>query len=136
MRLLSLSALGTALIAAGLVVPAVGEATAGGANGVKVSPNVARPGQQVDLTVPDCSVGRTRHWATSKAFAQDVTLGGKADNGHATATVKRDLASGTYDIVAHCDGRKVSGLLKVSTKPSLPPLLPSGLSRPDVSFGK
>ena len=135
MRLLSLSALGPALIAAGLVAPAVGEATAGGANGVKVAPNVARPGQDVELSVPDCSSGRTRHWATSRAFTKDVTLGGKADNGHATATVKRGLASGTYDVVAHCDGRKVTGRLRVSTKPNLPDLLPSGLSRPDVGFG-
>ncbi|MFG1998840.1 hypothetical protein ACGFNU_06790 [Spirillospora sp. NPDC048911] len=136
MRLLSLSAMGTALIGAGLVAPAVGEATAGGANGVKTTPSVARPGQRVDLTVPGCSVGRTRHWAASKAFVNDVTLGGKADSGHGTATVKRDMASGTYDIVAHCDGRKISGRLKISTKRSWPSLVPTGLNRPEVTLGK
>ncbi|KAB2350711.1 hypothetical protein [Actinomadura rudentiformis] len=136
MRLLSLSALGAALISAGLVAPALGEATVGGVNGVTTTPSVARPGQSVDLTVPGCSVGRARHWATSKAFAQDVTLGGKADSGHGTATVKRGLASGTYAIVAHCDGRKVSGRLKVSTKRSWPVLDPTGLKRPEVTLGK
>ncbi|MEU5876796.1 hypothetical protein [Spirillospora sp. NPDC047279] len=136
MRLLSISALGAALVAAGLLAPAAGEATAGGSNGVDADPNLARPGQRVELSVPGCAPGRGRHWVTSRAFVKDIALAAEADNGHGFATVRRGVADGTYDIVAHCDGRKVYGHLQVSAKRSWPTVLPPSLSRPSVSFGQ
>ncbi|TDD70378.1 hypothetical protein [Actinomadura rubrisoli] len=124
MRLLSVTALGTALVAAGLVAPAAGEAageaTRFGRGGMAVQPGAARPGQRVEVSVPGCSDG---HRVSSKAFTKDLTLDGKAGRG--TATVKRDAKAGKYTIVAHCGARKVSGEFRVSGGLAWPAILPT-----------
>lgn len=128
MRLLSVTVLGAALVAAGLAVPATGEATSGDRNKIAVQPKVARPGQRVDLSVPRCPVGPQRHWAASPAFTRQVTLEGKADRGHGTATINRNIKPGTYQIVAHCGTRSVTGEIRISTKLAWPAILPTALT--------
>jgi hypothetical protein len=135
LRLLSISALGAALVAGALVAPATGEATSSGSNGIKVSPGTARPGQRVELTVRGCSVGPDRHWARSTAFTKDVTLQGKGADGLAEATIKKSIGSGSYDIVAHCGSKKVTGHVKISRR-SLPFPLPSALNNQAARFTK
>ncbi|MQY06062.1 hypothetical protein [Actinomadura macrotermitis] len=125
MRLLSITVMGAALVTAGLVTPAAGAAKAQAR--VEVSPGVARPGQRVGLTVPGCSVGTQRHWAESKVFTGPVTLGGKADAGLGTATVRHGAAAGTYKIVAHCGARTLTGRIKVSSRGSWPAVLSGSL---------
>ncbi|WP_067489012.1 hypothetical protein [Actinomadura hibisca] len=128
MRLLSITALGAALVTAGLVAPAAGEATASASKHVTVAPKVAQPGQRVELRVPGCAVGAQRHWASSPAFAGNVTLGGMADFGTGVATLKKDVRPGSYTVTAHCGPRTVTGKVKVSTRRSWPTLLPTPLN--------
>jgi hypothetical protein len=133
LRLLSVTVLGGALIAVGLVAPATGEATATGKNRILVEPDVARPGQRIELEVRECPVGRQRHRVTSPAFTGDATLGGKGDDGRAVAQVRRDARSGTHTIVAHCGGATVTGRFKVSSKLSWPVRLPTDIEPPNAN---
>ncbi|QKW39409.1 hypothetical protein HUT06_39740 [Actinomadura sp. NAK00032] len=114
MRLISVTVLGTALIGAGMLAPATGEATATGHGGLSVEPDVAAPGQHVQVSVPGCRV----RGAASPAFA------GRAAGG--SATVSADAEPGTYTVVARCAGRKVAGRLTVAGRLSWPTLLPAG----------
>jgi hypothetical protein len=72
------------------------------ADGIRVSPGEAHPGQRIHITVPGCAVGPTRHTATSAAFAHRATLHGKADTGEADPRIKPGLTPGTYRIEAFC----------------------------------
>ncbi|WP_067830563.1 hypothetical protein [Actinomadura kijaniata] len=130
MRLLSITALGAALVATGLASTVASEATAAAGGRVTVTPSVAAAGQRVELRVPNCSVGPKRHWARSKAFTSDVTLGGKGDAGVGTATLKRKLTAGTYKVTAYCGGRTATGKIRVVGKGAWPSLLPSPLGPP------
>jgi LPXTG-motif cell wall-anchored protein len=76
------------------------------ADGIRVSPGEASPGQRVHITVPDCGVGPTRHTVTSRAFAHRATLYGKAETGKADPRIKSGLAPGTYGIKAFCGERR------------------------------
>lgn len=114
MRLISVTVLGTALIGAGMLAPAAGEATSVGQGGASVRPDVAAPGQHVEVSVPGCRV----RGATSRAFA------GRAAGG--SATVRADAEPGTYTVVARCAGRTVTGRLDVADRLSWPTLLPTG----------
>src|SRR5690606_36732756 len=82
LRLVTVSVLGTALVVAGMLAPAPGEAT--GHGDVVVEPGVARPGEQVRVSMPGCR-GRAR--VTSEV------LDGRPAGG--TATVKADAAPST-----------------------------------------
>jgi len=136
LRLLSISALGAALVAGALVAPATGEATSSGSNGIKVSPKTAHPGQRVEVTVRGCSVGPARHWVQSTAFTKEVTLAGKGYNGQGSAMIKKNIGSGTYDIVAHCGAKQVTGRVKISSRRSLPFPLPNALNPQAARFTK
>ncbi|MEU5993550.1 hypothetical protein ABZ806_31655 [Spirillospora sp. NPDC047418] len=118
MRLVTVTVLGTALVAAGMLAPATGEATATGRHGVVLEPGMVRPGERVRVEVPGCA-GRVR--VVSEAFT------GRAVGG--TATVKQDVAPSTYAVVAHCGSRKVTGEVRVAGRLAWPDLLPSGHSR-------
>ncbi|NDU77299.1 hypothetical protein GWI34_32465 [Actinomadura sp. DSM 109109] len=113
MRLVSVTVLGTALVAAGMLAPATGQATAGGDGGVSVEPRAARPGERVRLSVPGCA-GRVD--ASSGAFA------GRAVDG--AAVVRRDAAPSTYPVVAHCGSRRVTGEVQVAGRVAWPDLVP------------
>lgn len=115
MRLVNVTMLGTALVAAGMLAPATGEATATGQDEVAVKPDVVRPGQQVQISVPGCPAGRPR--VTSEAFVRRAKGG--------TATVRPDVEPGTYAVVARCDGRRASGEFAVAGRLSWPTLLPT-----------
>lgn len=93
-----------------VAVPALALSTASAAaaaDGITISPAHARAGQQISLSVADCSVGSARHWVSSKAFAGEVTLGGKADTGDTTVRIRAGLAPGTYAVTAHCGGSHI-----------------------------
>ncbi|TDB91777.1 hypothetical protein E1264_00365 [Actinomadura sp. KC216] len=111
MRLVSVIVLGTGLIAAGMLAPGTGDATDDGA--VLVDPDVAHPGQRVDVSVPQCvSHGQQ---VMSEAFTRP------AKNG--TATIGRDIKPGTYTVVASCGGHRLMGEIAVSRRrpwPTLP----------------
>ncbi|GAA4076351.1 hypothetical protein [Actinomadura miaoliensis] len=129
MRLRGIAVVGTALVAAGLVCPVSGQATAIGARPVLVSPNTPRPGERIDVTVPGCeAAGSGRRWARSAAFTGTVTLTGDDDLGVGTAVVRRDARPGVYDVTARCGDRTIVGGLKVSTKRPWPGLLPTPLN--------
>ncbi|MCP9952877.1 hypothetical protein [Actinomadura madurae] len=115
MRLVSVTVLGTALIAAGMLAPATGEAT--DQDGVAVKPGMVRPGEQVRLSVPGC-VGDVA--ARSEAFA------GRTVNG--IAIVRRDATPSTYPVEARCGARRVTGEVQVAGRVAWPDLLPP---RPD-----
>lgn len=112
MRLVSVTVLGTALVAAGMLAPGAGEAT--GQDAVLVEPDVARPGQRVEISVPRCADRRRQ--VTSEAFA-------RAADG--TAIVRREAEPGTYTVVARCEGRAVTGQFAVAGRLSWPTLLPT-----------
>jgi hypothetical protein len=80
---------------------------------IVVTPGSPHPGQQVHISVPDCSTGPTAHTAVSAAFPDVVTLHGKADTGNADITLKTDLKPGTYEITAHCGAKTVQGQITV-----------------------
>lgn len=113
MRLVTVTFLGTALIAAGMLAPATGGAT--GQDGVSVEPARARPGERVRVSVPGCE-GRERV-ATSEAFTGHAVGG--------AATVKRDATPSTYPVVVHCGSRRVTGEVQVAGRVAWPDLLPT-----------
>ncbi|MES9539113.1 MULTISPECIES: hypothetical protein [unclassified Actinomadura] len=113
MRLLSVTVLGTALVAAGMLAPATGEATATGRSPVSVEPRAVRPGERVRLAVPGCT-GRVT--ARSEAFA------GRAVDG--AAVVRRDAPPSTYPVVARCGSRTVIGEVRVAGRVAWPDLAP------------
>jgi len=94
---------------------AIAMAGAGGAAAqtIVVTPDAPHPGQQVHISVPDCSTGPTAHTAVSAAFPDVVTLHGKADTGDADITLRPDLKPGTYAITAHCGTKNVRGQIAV-----------------------
>jgi hypothetical protein len=109
LRLARSAVSGGLIVAAMSVVGATATASAAvAADGVTVWPAHAHAGERISLSVAGCSVGSVRHWASSKAFDQDVTLDGKADTGNAAAEVRKGLAPGTYAITAHCGGSHVA----------------------------
>ncbi|WP_141580406.1 hypothetical protein [Actinomadura sp. WMMA1423] len=114
MRLLSVTVLGTALVAAGMLAPATGQATATGNGPVSVEPRAVRPGERVRLTMPGCAGSVA---ASSEAFD------GRAVDG--AAVVKRDAPPSTYPVVAHCGSRKVTGEVRVAGRVAWPDLAPS-----------
>lgn len=116
MRVLSVTVLGGALIAAGLAVPAAGEATTGERGGVTVDPGMARPGDEVTVSVPGCAAGTV----SSPAFAR-VRL----HEGVGTAVVRAGTESGTHDVRVRCGGRTYGGDFRVTSRLTWPPLLPS-----------
>jgi hypothetical protein len=104
-------------------------ATPAHADGIRVSPGEARPGQRIHITVPDCGVGPTRHTATSDAFTHRATLHGKADTGEADPRIKKGAAPGTYSIKATCGASTVLGQVVVAGhRPAAgaPPTAPRG----------
>ncbi|GAA4314285.1 hypothetical protein ACFQY7_35075 [Actinomadura luteofluorescens] len=111
MRLLSVTVLGTALVAAGMLAPATGQASGDGP--VSVEPRAARPGERVRLSVPGCA-GRVA--AGSEAFT------GRAVGG--AAVVRRDAAPGTYPVAVRCGSRKVTGEVRVAGRGAWPALVP------------
>ncbi|MGP4024554.1 hypothetical protein [Actinomadura sp. 3N407] len=113
MRLVSLAVLGSALVVAGVLAPGSDEAT--GQDGVVVEPDVVRPGQRVEISVPGCVSGG--RGVTSEAFAR------RAKDG--AATVKREVEPGAYTVVAWCGGQQVTGQLEVAGRLSWPALLPA-----------
>lgn len=113
MRLLSVTVLGTALVAAGMLAPATGQATAGGDSPVSVEPRAVRPGERVRLSVPGCA---DRVAAGSEAFA------GRAVDG--AAAVRRDATPGTYPVAVRCGSRKVTGEVRVAGRVAWPDLVP------------
>ncbi|MFB4305605.1 hypothetical protein [Actinomadura sp. GTD37] len=117
MRLVTVSVLGTALISAGMLAPATGEATATATahDGVAVEPGVVRPGERVRISVPGCAGGAR---VASEVFA------GRAADG--TATVRPDATPSTYTIVARCGPRTVTGELRVAGRLVWPDLMPTG----------
>ncbi|TDC92217.1 hypothetical protein [Actinomadura sp. 7K507] len=116
MRLVNVTVLGSALVAAGMLAPGAGTDEATGQHGViAVDPEVVRPGQRVKISVPGCVGGEAE--VTSQAFARTATDG--------AATVKRDVEHGTYTVAALCGSRKVSGEFDVAGRLSWPTLLPT-----------
>ncbi|TMR06263.1 hypothetical protein ETD83_05185 [Actinomadura soli] len=113
MRLVSVIFLGTALIAAGMLAPATGDVTDGEA--VLVDPDVVRPGQRVDVSVPRCA--EPGHEVTSEAFTEPAKDG--------TATVERDTEPRTYTVVARCGGDTMKGQFTVAERRPWPGLLPA-----------
>ncbi|OLT20296.1 hypothetical protein BJF79_16285 [Actinomadura sp. CNU-125] len=109
--------MGGALIAAGLAVPAAGEATTGGHGGVTVEPGMARPGDEVKVSVPGCEAGAV----SSPAFARARLAGGAA-----SVIVRTGTESGTHTVRVRCDGRTFSGAFRVTSRLTWPPLLPTG----------
>ncbi|MDL4777640.1 hypothetical protein [Actinomadura xylanilytica] len=133
MRLLSAAVLGGALIAVGLAAPATGEATATRGNRIAVEPDVARPGQRIELEVRGCAAGTQRHWAGSPAFTGDATLGGRNDQGRTVARLRRDIKPGTHTVVAHCGQQTFTGHFKVSNKISWPVRLSTDIESPTAN---
>ncbi|MEV5825783.1 hypothetical protein AB0L25_09425 [Spirillospora sp. NPDC052242] len=115
--MLSVTVLGGALIAAGLAVPAAGEATTGERGGVTVDPGMARPGDEVQVSVPGCDAGTV----SSPAFAR-VRL----HEGVGSVVVRKGVESGTHTVRVRCDGRTFSGAFRVTGRLTWPPLLPTG----------
>ncbi|MFD0904121.1 hypothetical protein [Actinomadura sediminis] len=115
--MLSVTVLGAALIAAGLAVPAAGEATTGGHGGVTVDPGMARQGDEVRVSVPGCRAGTV----SSPAFAS-VRL----DEGVGSAVVREGVESGTHTVRVRCGDRAFSGAFRVTSRLTWPPLLPAG----------
>ncbi|MES9602360.1 hypothetical protein [Actinomadura sp. NPDC000929] len=113
MRLLSVTVLGTALVAAGMLAPATGRATAHGDGPVSVEPAAARPGERIRLSVPGC---RGTVAATSEAFAARAV-------DHSTV-VRRDAAPGSYPVVVRCGSRRVTGKVRVAGRVAWPDLVP------------
>ncbi|WP_131737429.1 hypothetical protein [Actinomadura roseirufa] len=119
--------MGVVLVAAGLVAPAAGQATALGDGKVVVRPGLARPGQRAELTVHGCPDGQRGRSATSPAFAGRVSLDGTGDRAAGTAGVRRDARDGTYPIRVRCGLRTLHGQFRVTTRPAWPVVLrPSG----------
>ncbi|MFC5752172.1 hypothetical protein [Actinomadura rugatobispora] len=118
MRLLSVTAVGAIVVAAGLAAPASGEEAAAG-DGVRVEPQVARPGTRVKVVAPKC--GRA---VESTAFTEAARLSGRTGRVH----LKRGIGAGTYPVVVQCGDRAYMGRLTVSTERSWPSLLPGALN--------
>ncbi|QFG23809.1 hypothetical protein [Actinomadura sp. WMMB 499] len=114
--MLSVTVLGGVLIAAGLAVPAAGEATTGARGGVTVDPGMARPGDEVKVSVPGCSAGTV----SSPAFER-VRL----DEGAGSAIVRTGTESGTHTVRVRCGDRAFSGEFRVTSRLTWPPLLPA-----------
>ncbi|GAA2456618.1 hypothetical protein GCM10010191_90050 [Actinomadura vinacea] len=121
MRLLSITVVGAAVVAAGLAAPVSSEAGADG-TAVRVEPQVARPGTRVKVVVPGCTGGRRA--AESAAFAESARLKGRSGR----VDLKHGIGAGTYPVTAHCGGRTYAGRLTVSTERSWPSLLPGALN--------
>ncbi|MEU8340398.1 hypothetical protein SAMN05443665_1002305 [Actinomadura meyerae] len=113
MRLVTVSVLGTALVAAGMLAPATGEAT--GHGGVVVEPGMVRPGERVRVSAPECAGGAAR--IESEVFT------GRAVRG--AATVKADAVPGEYAVAARCGARKVTGEVRVAGRVGWPEILPA-----------
>ncbi|MFI0370449.1 hypothetical protein ACH35V_21500 [Actinomadura sp. 1N219] len=113
MRLVSVIVLGTALVAAGMLVPPPGGTADDDA--VLIDPDVAHPGQRVDVSVPHC-VDRGQQ-VTSEAFNQPAKDG--------TATIERAAEPGTYTVVARCGDDTVKGRFTVAKRRPWPGLLPA-----------
>lgn len=111
MRLVTVSVLGTALVAAGMLAPAAGEAT--GHGGVAVEPGMVRPGERVRVSVPGCAGARVE----SEVFT------GRAVDG--AATVKADAVPGEYAVAARCGSRKVTGEVRVAGRVGWPDIVPT-----------
>ncbi|MBO2460500.1 hypothetical protein [Actinomadura violacea] len=118
MRLLSVTVLGTALVAAGLLAPAAGQATTSGKDGLTVRPGTVRAGQKVELSVPGCGPGR--HRASSDAFDERALLDGTGG----TAEIKDGARPDTYRVSVDCGGRTVTGKVRVAGRLAWPALLP------------
>ncbi|MDL4821229.1 hypothetical protein [Actinomadura opuntiae] len=120
MRLLSVTVLGSALVAAGLLAPATGQATtkATGRGGVAIEPGVARAGDTVSVSAPGCGGGR--HRASSEAFGRQVRL----DGSRGTAVIDDDAKPGTYLVRVRCGSRTASGTVRVAGRLAWPALLP------------
>lgn len=113
MRLVSVTVLGSALVAAGMMAPGTGEATATRHEEVRVKPDVALPGERVEVSVPRCL--HRRHEVTSEAFD------GPTENG--TATVRQKTEPGTYTVTAHCGRGFAKGRFRVGGRLVWPTLL-------------
>jgi hypothetical protein len=120
----------TILVAAGLGFggcAAGAHATTAQTQDISVTPPQTRPGSQITLSVPNCSVGDTRHWASSPAFVGDVTLYGKAYDGVSPARLKPRLAAGKYSITAYCGTNDVARgyvtVLSTDAAQAKPPLV-------------
>jgi hypothetical protein len=103
------------------------------ADTIHVTPDSARPGQRIHLSVPGCGAGASPHSATSTAFTQAITLYGKSDTGEGDATIRAGLSPGTYPISAKCDATHVvRGQILVAgnggraPQPSATPAKPAG----------
>ncbi|MWA02029.1 hypothetical protein F8568_016945 [Actinomadura sp. LD22] len=118
MRLLSVTVLGSALVAAGLLAPAAGEATTSGHDGLTVRPGTTRAGDKIELSVSGCGPGR--HWASSDVFDGRAQLDGQ----DGTAVLKDDAKPGTYTVRVRCGSRTASGKVRVAGRPAWPTLLP------------
>ncbi|MBW8485072.1 hypothetical protein [Actinomadura parmotrematis] len=125
MRLLSITAIGVAIVAAGMAAPANGEATAKGR--VEAGPGLARPGERISLTAPACPDGARRHLASSAAFVADAQLSTGTGAGRGTAVLRSDARPGTYKITARCGTRATTGTVKVTNRRTWPAVLSSSL---------
>lgn len=112
MRLVSVTVLGTAVVAVGMLAPGTGDGP--GRDQVTVVPGIARPGEKVEVSVPGCAAPKP---ATSEAFT------GRAVGG--AAVVRRDVAPDTYPVVARCGSRTVIGEVHVTGRLVWPDLLPT-----------
>jgi hypothetical protein len=117
LRPLSVTVLGAALVAAGLLAPATGEA-ATEHDGVAVDPGVVRAGEKAALTVRGCGAGR--HWASSDAFAERARL----DGARGSAVIKGEARPGTYTVAVRCGARKATGKVRVAGRLTWPAFLP------------
>ncbi|TYB48710.1 hypothetical protein [Actinomadura chibensis] len=113
MRLVSVTVLGSALVAAGMLAPGTGEANATHHDEVRVRPEVARPGERVEVTAPRCA--DTGREVTSEAFDGPVANG--------TATVRENTEPGAYTVTARCGRVSVKGQFRVAGRLVWPTLL-------------
>lgn len=112
MRLLSVTVLGTALVAAGMLAPATGRASGDGA--VSVRPDTARPGERVRVSTAGCGSAP----AGSEVFA------GRSVRG--VARLRPDAVPGTYRVVARCGPRVATGRVRVAGRVGWPDPPPTG----------
>lgn len=108
MRLLSVAVLGTALVAAGMLAPATGQAAPGGDGPVSVRPGTVRPGERVRISAAGCENPR----AGSEVFT--------SRSAHSVATLRHDAAPGVYTVVAQCGPRMATGKVRVAGRVGWP----------------
>ncbi|POM25502.1 hypothetical protein BTM25_41500 [Actinomadura rubteroloni] len=114
MRPLVVTALGAAVVAAGLAAPSAGLSVTG-------PPERTAPGRHTEITVPGCG---ERDRAASPAFTAPVRLD---DDGSGVATVRRAVRPGRYPVTAQCGARTVTGIIDVSGTRAWQGLLPPSL---------